>query len=361
MYLQAVTVMRHTFRGPMQKVFFNIIMGAFCLLIISGTVQAAVLTGKTAVNGAAAQGVQVLAYQADVLTFSDPPFARSTPTAADGLFSLDLPPGNYYLLASGSGWFSYYGRNPLTVTADGLTEINLPLVPSLSPAPDFPVSTESGIAGQIVHNGKPVPGAVVFVYPDLSSQFKGFGLGMSAPSNEEGFFEVPLPAGRYYLVARVRHGGSLAGPLQAGDLFGFLPVNPVNVEADQVAKVVLPVIAVPEKISLHAATMFGTTRISGRIVDKTGKPRAGLQALLYEDDAMLNRPLYVSSQTGPDGVFHLSFPSGGDFYLAARNTLGGTPAPGDLYGRYQGGAGAALHIETGKSMDNLQIVVEEVW
>jgi hypothetical protein len=107
--------------------------------------------------------------------------------------------------------------------------------------------------------------------------------------------------------------------------------------------------------------MFGQTRISGRIVDRTGKPLAGLQALLYADDTMLNRPLYVSTPTGEDGRFQLSFPTGGTFYLAARSNLGGTPAPGELYGRYQGTAGAAIKIETGQSLEDVKIVVEAVW
>ena len=41
--------------------------------------------------------------------------------------------------------------------------------------------------------------------------------------------------------------------------------------------------------------------------------------------------------------------------------LGGTPAPGELYGRYQGEGGAALKIETGKGIEDLRIVVEPVW
>jgi len=335
-------------------------MGISSLLLISAAFPAPV-TGKVAVDGTGIAGVQVAAYPLAALSLAGtPPFA-SPPTGADGKFALDLPPGSYYLLATGSGWFSYYGRNPLTVTADGLADINLPLAPAFIPPPAVPVTIAGGVAGQVLHGGKPVANASVFVYPDLSAQFKGFGLGMSAPTDAQGLFEVPLPAGSYYLVARVRHGGSLVGPLQAGDLFGYLPANPVTVGEAEVVKVVVPVIAVPEKVSRHAATMFGQTRISGLVVDRAGKPLAGLQALLYADDAMLNRPLYVSQPTGVDGMFQLSFPAGGTFYLAARNTLGGTPAPGELYGRYQGTGGAALKIETGQNLEGLKIVVEEVW
>lgn len=336
-------------------------MTVCCLLLATAYARAAVVTGKVALANSGMAGVQVKAYPLTTLSLSEEtPFA-SKATGPDGLFALDLPPGSYYLLANGSGWFSYYGRNPVTVPVEGLADVNLPLVPAITPPPEMTTAIPTGVVGRVLHDGKPVANAIVFVYPDLSAQFKGFGLGMSAPTDEKGQFEVPLPAGSYYLVARVRHGKSLAGPLQAGDLFGYLPGNPVTVGKDSVTKVSLPVIAVPEKVSRHAATMFGQTRISGRIVDRAGKPLAGLQALLYADDTMLNRPLYVSQPTGEDGRFQLSFPTGGTFYLAARNSLGGTPAPGELYGRYQGAAGAALKVETGQAIEDLQVVVEEVW
>ena len=81
------------------------------------------------------------------------------------------------------------------------------------------------------------------------------------------------------------------------------------------------------------------------------------QALLYADESMLNRPLYVSAPTGPDGTFQLSFPVGGAYYLAARNSLGGTPAPGELYGRYQGVNGPILKLETGGILTGVTVTV----
>jgi hypothetical protein len=76
---------------------------------------------------------------------------------------------------------------------------------------------------------------------------------------------------------------------------------------------------------------------------------------------MLNRPLYVSQPSGPDGRFVLSFPKGGTYYLAARDELGGTPAPGELYGRYQGSPDHSVRIRTGKTLQDIEIRVEEVF
>ncbi|MDT8442097.1 MAG: carboxypeptidase-like regulatory domain-containing protein [Desulfuromonadales bacterium] len=331
------------------------------LLLLAAPALAATVTGKASVADQPTAGVRVAAYPATVLDFTAAPAAQSAVTAADGLFALDLPAGEYYLLAAGAGLFSFYGRNPIAVPAEGLTDINLPLTPAEPPAPDLTSTVESGIVGRVERDGQPVAGARVMVYPDLSSQLKGMGLAISLPSDGDGFFELPLPAGRYYLVARLRQAGGMAGPLKAGDLFGYPAANPVQVTAGEIVRLRLPVIAVPANVQRHAATLFGTTRITGRIVDSHGAPVAGLIAMLYDDSSMLSRPLYVSAPTGGDGRFSLSFPQGGTYFLAARNELGGTPEPGELYGRYQGDDGRGVTVEAGQTLDQIVIVVEEVY
>lgn len=331
------------------------------LLFLPLAAGAVTISGKTTIQGEPTAGMEVIAYPVDVLDFSGPPPFKTDPTSADGLFSFELPRGQYYLLARGEGRFAYYGRNPISVSKEGLDNINLLMEPVDLPAPAHEGLVETGVSGAITHNGKPVSNAVVMVYPDLSSQLKGMGLGMSAPTGDDGLFEFPLSPGKYYLVVRARKSGMIAGPLSAGDLFGFLPTNPVVVEDGKVTSVHIPVISVPEKVERYASSMFGNTSITGRIVDTKGDPVAGLQALLYDDPMMLNRPLYVSQPTGPDGRFVLSFPKGGIYYLAARDELGGTPAPGELYGRYQGSGDHSVRIRTGKTLEGVEIKVEEVY
>ncbi len=331
------------------------------VLFLPMSVFAANLSGKTMILDEAAAGIEVFAYPANALTFSEPPPYASVKTAEGGLFNIELPEGQYYLMAKGEGRFAYYGRNPIAVPETGLQNVNLLMEPDNLPAPQPEGLVETGVAGIVTNNGQPVSGAIVMVYTDLSSQLKGLGLGMSSPTGEDGTFEFPLQEGRYYLVVRVRASGKFAGPLMAGDLFGYLPGNPLVVKDGQVASVHIPVISVPEKVERYAASLFGNTSIRGRILDASGHPVAGLQALLYDDPMMLNRPLYVSQKTGPDGTFVLSFPNGGMYYLAARNELGGTPAPGELYGRYQGSPDHSVRIRTGKTLNDVEIKVEEVY
>ena len=332
-----------------------------CLLLLPISLSAATLAGKTTVDGEAAAGITVMLYPQDVLDFGKPAPYHDGPTGEDGQFSMEVPMGQYYLMARGEGRFAYYGRNPITVADAGLEQVNLLMELETLPVPSAEGVVETGVSGIVTNHGEPVAGAVVMVYPDLSSQLKGLGLGMSAPTGADGLFELPLPEGKYYLVVRVRKTGQMAGPLKAGDLFGYFSGNPLVVKAGQVAPVHIPVITVPDKVERYAESLFGNTVITGRVLDATGAPVAGLQALLYDDPMMLNRPLYVSQPTGTDGTFILSFPKGGHYYLSARNTLGGTPSPGDLYGRYQGSEDHSVQIETGETLEGVEIKVEEVY
>ncbi len=319
------------------------------------------MAGKATIKSEPVAGITVSAYPADVMSFADPAPYKSSPTKGDGLFQLDIPPGQYYVIARGDGLFTYYGRNPLSVPKDGVQKVNMLMVPTDGKGPSADPRIETGVMGHVTRNGKPVTGASASIYPDLSSQLKGFGMGMSAPTDDNGFFEVPLEPGTYYLVVRQRKSGAFAGPLRAGDLFGYFPGNTLSLKKGEVARIEIPLIEVPEKVERFASSLFGNTTITGTIVDKDGKPLEGMRALLYKDMMMLNRPEYVSQPTGKDGKFVISFPTGGTYYLAARDVLGGTPAPGELYGKYAGTRDGSIFVKTGKNLKRIRIAVEEVW
>ena len=334
---------------------------AIVSLISSSIASAILIKGKVTASSGVVAGVKVMAYPVEVLNFNAEPKHVSAATASDGFFALELPEGQYYLLAKGQNLTAYYGRNPVTVAEADLENVNLLMTPDNLPTPPESKTLEAGVVGLVSLDGQPVQDAIVMVYPDFSSQLKGMGLGMAAPTNQQGYFELPLFSGTYYLVVRVRKNGQMAGPLKAGDLFGYLPGNPLIIEDVTQVRVHIPLIEVPEKVDRHAANLFGNTLVSGRVVDSQGSPVADLQVLLYDDSMMLNRPLFVSQRTQADGRYQLSFPKGGHYYLAARSELGGTPAPGEYYGRYQGSVDHSINIKTGKTLEEIEIVVDEVY
>jgi len=319
------------------------------------------VSGKLTVDQQPLAGAWLEAFPVGSASLAGKPPYRSPATGADGLFELALPPGEYYLLAAGNGCFAYYGRNPVTVPAEGLSGVNLALVAVDDVLPEADPFITSGVFGRVSHAGQPLAGATVYVYLDLTSQLKGMGYVMVGPTGPDGLFEATLPAGSYYLLARKRSGGSGLGPLRAGDFMGYYPGNPVKVADGQIVRLAIPLLEVPEKVDQLAGSLFGSTVLRGVIRNRDGQPLAGLRAVLYDDPQMLNRPLFVSRPTGPDGAFVLSFPHGGTYYLAARNTLGGAPGPGDLYGTWDGSPDHALQINEGETREGLEIVVEEMW
>lgn len=335
-------------------------LSIFVLLVAASTAFTASLAGKATVAGESVAGVTVSVYPVATVSFADTPEYQSTSTTADGEFSLDVTPGQYYVIARGENLFTYYGRNPLSVPKEGVQNINMLMVPTDAPIPVSEPLIETGVIGAVTYNGQPIAGASATIYPDLSRQLKGFGLGMSQPTDENGLFEVPLEPGDYFLVVRLRKSGAFAGPLRAGDLFGYFPGNSVKLNKGEVKRVAIPLIEVPEKVDRFATSLFGNTTISGTIVGREGQPIEGLRALLYSDSMMIKRPDYVSQPTGKDGHFVLSFPQGGTYFLAARNLLGGIPGPGELYGLYAGTRNGSIYVRTGKNIKNVVITVEEL-
>lgn len=324
--------------------------------------NATAVSGKVSVHTHAQSGVQVYAWPTSTRSLSGEAPYRSSRSDSDGSYTLRIPEGEYYILARGGNYFAYYGRNPITVPPQGLTDLKIGLVPLPDPPAIHEITIENGIAGKIVVDGSPLAGAVVYAYTDLSSRLKGMGYAVSSPSDAQGNYELSLPSGTYYLIARMRkEEGMLMGPLRAGDFIGYAPINPIKVLEGRVSLVSIPMLVVPEKIDLLAANLFGKTSLRGRILNKEGKTVAGARAILYGEPQMLNRPLFVSQPTNSDGTFILSFPSGGTYYLAARQQLGGAPAPGELYGTYDGTPDHSVKIETGEQRTGVDLVVEEMW
>lgn len=325
--------------------------------------QLARVSGRVVLDGSPAGNCEVAAYPVESLTLGGAAPYRTQVAVADGRFELSLPAGEYYFVARGAEVFAYYGRNPVTVPASGLSEFKLGLVRRPTPGVERkPANADSTIAGTVSRQGQAMAGVTVYAYTDLNSRLKGMGYGMSVPTEADGRFELPLPPGTYYLLARLRHhGGMPSGPLQAGDFIGYLPDNPVRVSDGESVVVDIPLFEVPEKVDRLAATLFGPTSVSGRVMRRDGTPVAEARVLLYDDPQMLNRPLYVSRPSSADGRYQLSFPAGGHYYLAAREALGGAPAPGELYGRYDGSPDHSLTIETGQQLQGLDIVVEGMW
>ncbi len=289
-------------------------------------------------------------------------------TGADGTALVDLPAGRFFLVARwmGDGDFSrrvapgdryaWFGGNPV-YSHGGRRDlfVGVEEIPPLPAAPvDLPGVT--GVAGIVSLDGAPAEGVHVSAYANAAGAFRDLGFAASSPTGSDGGFVLDLPPGEYYLVARKRAGGGVAGPLRKGDLFGFFPGNPVTVPDGGVVRAAIAATRLKMRnIPAYASGYPSAATVEGRIVNRSGNPVRGAYAALYDNPDLLNRPVFLSDRTGDDGKYTLPVPVPGRYYLGARSGYGGSPSTGDVYGRYEGNADHAVTIRNG---DRLVIELE---
>lgn len=149
---------------------------------------------------------------------------------AEGSFRLNLPPGEYYLLARKrmrggqfgpieiGDYFNYYYGNPLRVGEKQMHEVKIETITRLSMLEEDPIDDFRGVRGQVVNAaGQPQPGLYVFAYRDR--EMTGTPELFSEQTDAEGRFSLALPdEGPFYLLARQAFGGPAAG----GEPYGKL-------------------------------------------------------------------------------------------------------------------------------------------
>ncbi len=151
------------------------------------------------------------------------------PTLSDGAFRVDLPPGEYVVVARRRSNLENSGpliggdqrSDPVTVRVGDAGKVPLTLLMNVKDDMEFkafqpPESWTTALAGTVRDaDGNPVEGARVHVYTyvQMSERPKY----VSERTGPDGRYIVRLPkGGTYYLAARNRFGG----PPRIGDLYG---------------------------------------------------------------------------------------------------------------------------------------------
>ncbi len=335
---------------------------------------AEIIKGKVVSNTNPVAGVRVGLYVDQAKGFQGDPAYRSDPTNATGEFRIEVPPGQYYLIASkvgegptrpGSGdYFAYYGGNPVMLDAGEEIDISV----SVNPVIDIGERHTSGgigIRGRVFADGKPLDRARVILYQDAATIFRGMGYA-STFTTASGDFSFNLEPGSYYVLARKRVGEDRFGPLAAGDLFAYASDNPVEVVDGSYTVISMNAITKLEKpkadgaeLSLGGTMKGGETSIEGMVRDQSGKPVAGIYVSAFRDSMMTAKPDFIA-RTGPDGRYMVNLSGGGEYFIGARNTLGGPAEKGDLLGRYNGNEDHSVVLKSGEKRNTIDIVVEKV-
>lgn len=102
---------------------------------------------------------------------------------------------------------------------------------------------KTGIRGRVLmkENGTPLDGSYVNIYPDTISNLLGPSQFISTPTDEQGFYQLEVPPGIYYVVARKRMSGRATGPLAPGDYYSEHQRLVTRVEEGKFVEIDLPV------------------------------------------------------------------------------------------------------------------------
>lgn len=293
--------------------------------------------GRAAWRGEVGAGVTVRAYRSVADIAAERPLATSAPTALDGTYRLELPPGSYYLTARDfdgppqpGQLYCYYSGAPVTVRPGAYTNVgfNLVRIPQEAPPQSGPTS---GIRGAITFQGEPLERAYLYVYKDGRDGFKGPAYVIQPV--EQGRFRLRLPPGDYYLLARKRAKGGQFGPIEIGDHFNYYYGNPVRIAAGQTREIMLETITRLSMLEEGEAAAFRGVR--GAVLGPGGKPVPGVRVFAYRNPAMTGTPALFSAPSDGAGRFELALADDGPWYLLAREAFGGPAAEGELYGRLE--------------------------
>ncbi|MEW6488789.1 MAG: carboxypeptidase-like regulatory domain-containing protein [Thermodesulfobacteriota bacterium] len=292
-------------------------------------------------------------------------------TDADGVYRFPpVSPGEYRLTASarrdGHVWGALSGKNPVQLAPGSDAWIGLQAVPRDTPAMrDLPGgSTGFGALGGVVRfEGAAVEGAVVSLYLDEDEGLRGPGFRQSPPTGRDGAYALEeVPEGRYFVVARRRQAGGGFGPVREGDLYGTVLASPVAVEERRETAVDVHLVRKERDDDPNAELLARSgTGLRGTVRDPEGRPVAGVYVFAYRSRIVGHgMPDFLTLPTGPDGAFALSLGTGGLFYVGARERSGGSPAPGEHFGFYEGSPDHGIAVPRGRVVEGIEIVVRRV-
>lgn len=158
--------------------------------------------------------------------------------------------------------------------------------------------------------GNAVQGALMYVYnsPDVrrTADF------ISSLTDKDGQFSIKVPAGKYWLVARIKKGEDY-GPLMPGDKHSGDPIEIELVPAGE-EEMDFVVADLMEAIKMKKEAMDRPLKITGRIINKNGEPLANVYAIANKSKEMSRIPDYLSAWTDDKGRFTLYIPEG-NYYL----------------------------------------------
>ena len=180
----------------------------------------------------------------------------------------------------------------------------------------LPVSAQQSfiLTGKITDvDGKPVAGAEISVFRGKNSKKPADFA--SNRTTDNGKYKVALPAGQYWAVAVLRKSGRRFGPLELGDKYSGEAVE-LEIGPDQQLEHDFTILDLRDAAMQAQKKNENLVRLSGRVVDKFGKPVFLAYVMVDSAPKFKDFPKYISAWTGNDGEYLLFLPPG-RHYLGA--------------------------------------------
>lgn len=336
----------------------------------------------------------IYVYKDNSTDFMDSPFIISGPSDENGEYSITLPSGKYYFIArkflenkpkvsdlrmNPGEYYCYYGGNPVSVYNNQIfIGFNCSKIAKNETFELMQMKEKTGIKGVITYDDKPLSDAYLLIYSNKDSDFRGPVNILSRPTDNEGNFNIELPPGTYYVLAKKKKntdvsrfynvyqegrnpmGNIAAGPLSQDDYFSYYHNNPVTVNEGTCVNISLAAINKLSSDEITHNNYFTPTKIEGIVKDTAQKPVQGLQVFAFRRRMMgAEKPAFVSNLTGADGKYIIYFNDYGLFYLMARDFVGRTPKYNDTFGYYFGTEDHSIAIKENTALNNIDIIVEK--
>ncbi len=152
----------------------------------------------------------------------------------------------------------------------------------------------------------PVEGAEIFIYdsPDVRRPADF----ISARTGKDGSFQMDLPAGIYWAVARLRSGEQY-GPLMPGDKHSGEPIE-IELAPGEELENDFTVVDIRETARLKRKTREDYIKIKGRVLDNHNNPVEKIYIIANKNKERPGIPDYLSAWTDDTGHYTLYVPRG---------------------------------------------------
>lgn len=164
------------------------------------------------------------------------------------------------------------------------------------------------LRGRVVDStGEPVAGAEVYVY--RSTNVKKPADFVSNHTEADGLYRVTMPSASYWAVAVLRRDGRQFGPLGSNDKHSGEPL-PLEFKEQTGLVEDFTVIDLREAARRSQKKNPELVKISGRILDRAGRPVAMAYAFASRIERPEAIPKYLSAWTDASGTYTLFLPAG---------------------------------------------------